>query len=157
MSVDVTATTCEKTEQLNYEFFDRTEDSVTIGLEWDTRQLPFTVKVDLNQTVVASFRDELRGINTYRWQAWNDAAYWCWRHDTNLEEALTWADRSINGGLNGFAANGNLENFLTKARILKKLGRDDEYRQTLNTALELNSSANEYNDFIYYLVGRRGL
>lgn len=152
LSVSVKSASCEKTEQLDYEFSNRTENSVIVSLEWDTIKLPFTVKVDLNKTVVDSFRSELRGVNTYRWQAWNDAANWCLQHDTNLEEALVWADRSANGGYNGFAANKNLINLSTKARILKKLNRNDEADKTIREALTIAAPAYDFNNFIVFLL-----
>ena len=152
LSIEVQATSCEKTEQLDFEFFDRTENSVVIGLEWDTKQLPFTVSVDLEETVVESFRNELRGINTYRWEAWNDAANWCLQQETNLEEALAWANRSIDGGYNGFAADKNLNNLTTKARLLKKLDRNEELSSTIDEAIELSAPAYQFNSFIIFLL-----
>lgn len=152
LRVDVKGTVCEKTEQLDYEFIDRTENSVVIALEWDKLRLPFTVSVDLNTTVVHSFRNELRGVNTYRWQAWNDAANWCLQHDTNLEEALTWVERSINGGYNGFAANKNLTNITTKARILKKLNKTADLQQTILEGTTIHAPPYDFNNFILFLL-----
>ena len=105
---------------------------LVIGLEWEKRRIPFKVEVDLNTTTVESFRSELRGINTYHWQAWNDAALWCLNHNTNLEEALQWANRSINGGYGGFAADKNVTNISTKIRLLKKLDKPEELQNTIN-------------------------
>ncbi|MEO1653409.1 MAG: hypothetical protein AAFU64_07690, partial [Bacteroidota bacterium] len=110
------------------------------------------VSVDLEKTVVNSFRQELRGINTYRWQAWNDAARWCLDHDTNLEEALTWVDRSIRGGYNGFAADKNVTNLSTKARILKKLNRAEEMQATIQEVDEIPYTAYEANTFSIALI-----
>ena len=132
LKVNVSSTICSFSEKLDYEFLSWKDDSVTIGLEWAERRIPFTVSVDLNKTVVDSFRNELRGINTYHWQAWNDAANWCLNHNTNFEEALQWVDRSINGGYGGFAANKNFSNLTTKLMILKKLNKIDLFKNVLN-------------------------
>jgi tetratricopeptide (TPR) repeat protein len=156
LSVDVEAEACPKTEQLDYEFLNRTENSVVVGLEWGEQRLPFTVSVDLNKTVVESFRNELRGLNTYRWEAWNDAAIWCLQHDTNLEEALEWVNRSIHGGFNGFAANKNLANLETKVRLLQKLNRTVELKETVTDALTLEASPYDLNGFSIFLL-RNGL
>ena len=151
LKVDVESTTCTNSKQLDYEFLERTENSVVIGLEWGEKRIPFTVSVDLNKTVVESFRSELRGINTYHWQAWNDAANWCLNHNTNLEEALVWVNRSIDGGFYGFAANKNITNISTKIKILNKLGRTREVNQTIADAKEMivdNRDAYAFGKFL---------
>ena len=152
LSIDVTSVESPFSEQLDFEFLDRTESSLVIGLEWDKRRIPFKVEVDLNKTTVESFRSELRGINTYHWQAWNDAANWCLNHDTNLEEALEWANRSISGGYGGFAADKNLSNLGTKIRLLKKLNKTSELNVTKTEAMQLDVTENEANGFGIFLM-----
>lgn len=143
LKVTVNPDPCTNSEQLDYEFLNRTENTLVIGLEWGEKRIPFTVEVDLNKTVVESFRSELRGINTYHWQAWNDAAKWCLDHDTNLKEALEWANRSINGGYGGFAANKNVSNMETKIKLLDKLNRDKEMQETVTDAKSMLVNAND--------------
>jgi tetratricopeptide (TPR) repeat protein len=153
LKVTVNPETCTKSEQLDYEFLNRTENSVIVGLEWGEKRIPFKVEVDLNKTVVESFRSELRGLNTYRWQAWNDAANWCLNHDTNLEEALEWVNRSINGGLNGFAANKNVTNVGTKMRLLKRLNRTKELQETVVDAKSMIVNEHDANSLnIFFLL-----
>nr|WP_321232861.1 DUF2911 domain-containing protein [uncultured Psychroserpens sp.] len=152
LSVDVTGVPCQKSEQLDYEFINRTENSVVIGLEWGEKRIPFTVSVDLNTSVVESLRSELRGINTYHWQAWDAAANWCLSKNTNLEEALTWAERSINGGYNGFGANKNLTNLTTKARLQQKLNKTEALEQTIAEAISTIGPAYDINTFCMFLL-----
>lgn len=155
LTITVNAEESPFTDKLDYEFYNDSEDQMTIAIEWDKQRLPFQVKVDLNKTVVESLRSELRGINTYHWQAWNDAARWCLNRSVNLEEALRWADRSINGGYGGFAANKNVENITTKANILEKLGRIDEMKTTIQEGLHLSMTANESNNMTFLLLGKK--
>lgn len=131
LRVKVTPTETSFSEQLDYRFINRTDSSVLIALEWGEKRIPFTISVDLNKTVLENFRYELLGINTYRWEAWNDAARWCFDRNVNLEEGLSWANRSINGGYTGFAANKNFTNLSTKARLLVALNREEELNGTL--------------------------
>lgn len=152
LKLKVKAESCPPSEQLDYEFLNRTENSLDIALEWGEKRIPFTIGVDLNKTVIESFRYELLGINTYRWEAWNDAATWCLRHDTNLEEALDWANRSINGGYNGFAANKNASNLGTKARLLQKLGRTLALDQTISELVTTEMNAGETNGTSIFLL-----
>ena len=139
IKINVTAVTCPESEQLDYEFLNRTSNSLVIALEWGKKRIPFKVEVDLNKTVIESLRSELRGINTYHWQAWNDAANWCLRRNTNLEEALEWVNRSINGGYRGFAGNKNWRNLTTKKRILEKLNRTKELQEVEKELQKLNN------------------
>lgn len=134
LRVKVDPETCSMSERLDYEFLNRTPNSVVIGLEWGEKRIPFKVEVDLNKTVVESLRSELRGINTYHWQAWNDAARWCLDHDTNLEEAYEWVNRSINGGYNGFSAHSDVINHVTKINLIAKLGRTEDLQSTIDAA-----------------------
>ncbi|WP_299229243.1 DUF2911 domain-containing protein [uncultured Psychroserpens sp.] len=149
LSIDVKAEPCAFSEKMDFEFLDWTKNSVKIGLEWAEKRIPFNVSIDLNETVLASFRDELRGINTYHWQAWDDAANWCLNQNTNLEEALEWANRSINGGYNGFASNENFTNTSTKLKLLKKLNRTEEANKTVQRLALL-----DYKDYEAYDLSR---
>jgi tetratricopeptide (TPR) repeat protein len=152
LTVNVMSDSISFSEKLDYEFVNWQENKVTIGLEWGHKRIPFEVSVDLNQTVIASFREELRGINTYRWQAWNDAARWCLQHDTNLPEALEWAERSIEGGYNGFAANKNASNLQTKAELLLKLNRQEALKETIEEAINLGMDEQQTNYFSIFLL-----
>lgn len=152
LEVTVTDTATAFSEKLDYEFLPVGEDAMVIALEWADRRIPFRVTVNLAETVVASFRSELRGVNTYQWQAWDDAASWCMRHDTHLEEALTWADRSINGGYEGYAANKNFQNLTTKAQILEKLNRKEELAATISEIMEQPYQAYEANNLSLFLL-----
>jgi len=153
-SIEITPGECDHRENLTYEFLDRTDSTLVVALEWEKKSIPFTVGVDLNKTVIESLHSELLGVNTYRWEAWNDAARWCLNRNTNLEEALEWANRSINGGYNGFAADKNLNNLSTKIEILKALRRDEEARTTMAEALDLPIGnafqANGFGRFLNY-------
>jgi tetratricopeptide (TPR) repeat protein len=152
LAIKVKSEDCPFSEQLDYEFINRTDSTVVIALEWGDKRIPFTVGVDLNKTVVESFRYELLGINTYRWEAWNDAAQWCLNHDTNLEEALAWVNRSINGGYNGFSANRNVTNMTTKAQLQNRLGKTEELNNTISELTAMDMSPGETNGLTIFLL-----
>ncbi len=152
LKVDVQSEDCPFSEQLDYEFINRTDSSLVIALEWGERRIPFTVGVNLNKTVIENFRYELLGINTYRWEAWNDAARWCLNRDTNLEEALSWTNRSINGGYNGFSANKSVTNMTTKAQILNRLNRTTEFDQTIAELSSMDMNPGETNGLTFFLL-----
>ncbi|MBE2231150.1 MAG: DUF2911 domain-containing protein [Chitinophagaceae bacterium] len=121
-------------EWLKYEFTDQTENSAVISLQWEKIIIPFKVEVDYIHTQIASFRQELRTEKGFFWLAWNQAANWCLQRNVNLEEALLWADSatSINfGGDRVFNA------WVTKSKILEKLGRKEEARTVMQKALPI--------------------
>lgn len=152
LKVAVKDTSAAFSEHLTYHFGQRTDSSTTVFLSWGDRQIPFTVSVDLNRTTIERLRRDLNGENTYRWEAWNDAAYWCLSRNTNLEEALSWANRSINGGFGGFAANKNLVNLAIKLRILSALGREQEVNEGIQEGFSLDFTLDEARSFTPMLL-----
>ena len=93
--VQVTPVPAEPTERLLYTFDDPTDHSVTLSLRWGSLRVPIKLDIDTKQVVVRSLRDQLRGLQQFFPEGWNAAAGWCLRNDVNLDEAMTWADRSI--------------------------------------------------------------
>ena len=53
-------------EWLKYEFLNETENSATIGLEWEKMMIPFKVEVDYVKTQLESFRRELRSEKSFQ-------------------------------------------------------------------------------------------
>lgn len=136
-------------EQLDFEFKNRTDSSLQIAIEWEKLSIPFTISIDLTQTTVESFRYQLLGASTYAWEAWDAAARWCLNHNTNLDEALAWSDRSISGGYGGYASITNFTNLSTKSSILWALGKKQESDDIMKQAIPLMD--NVQND---YWVGK---
>jgi tetratricopeptide (TPR) repeat protein len=124
------------TERLTYEFLDQTDRAATIALRWERWKIPFRVEIDLEQTVIASFRNELRGERGFQWQAWNQAAAYALRHGFNLNEALSWAEKSIREPYVGEA---NFTTLSTKAELLERLGRSTEAAAVRREAVELGT------------------
>jgi len=125
-------------EWLKYEFTNETENAATVNLMWEKLDIPFRVEVDLNKTQVASFRRELQTDIGFFWLAWQTAAQWCVDHNTNLEEALLWADTSTNPNILGQR---NFQSLSTKAQVLAKLGRDKEAEDVMKDALPMATMA----------------
>jgi tetratricopeptide (TPR) repeat protein len=138
-------------EWLKYEFLNETENSATIGLEWEKLLIPFKVEVDYINTQLASFRRELRSDKAFTWEAWNQAAQWCIQKNTNLDQALLWADSATSdnfGGERSFAP------WSTRAQLLDKLGRSAEALEIMNKALPLGD-ATEVHLYARQLLGQK--
>jgi hypothetical protein len=123
-------------EWLRYEFSNQTETSATVSLQWEKLSIPFTVTVDLLKTQVEMFRNELRTDKGFFWLGWQTAAQWCVDHNTNLEEALLWADTATNPNVLG---NRNFTSLSTKAQVLKKLNRTAEAAAIMKEAIPLGN------------------
>src|SRR5215831_1796854 len=127
--------TDQSVEWLKYEFTNQTLSTATILLQWEKVAIPFTVGVDVIKTQLASFRKELRGDKALPgyWQPWNQAAAFCLANNTNLEEALKWADSSTSRIFDGSR---NFEAWQVKSAILDSLGRKNEASVALKKAFE---------------------
>ncbi len=123
-------------EWLKYEFMNETENTAIIALQWEKLSIPFKIEVDYLKDQVESFRRELRTEKGFMWESWDQAAQWCVQHNTNLEQALVWADTATSttfGGEKSFQA------WSTKAQILQKMGRNAEAAKAMESGLPFGS------------------
>lgn len=123
-------------EWLKYEFMNETESGATIALIWEKMIIPFKVETDLVKNQIQSYRQELQTRKGFRWEAWNEAALYAVQKNTNLEEALLWADSATS---TTFGGNTQFQAWSTKAQVLEKLGRSKEAEEIMNKYLPLAS------------------
>ncbi len=83
------------TERLAWSFDEPTGDGATLTLRWEKLKASVPIGVDTKAVTLAGIKEQLRGLPRFGWQGWNGAAAWCLRNKTNLDEAMTWADRSV--------------------------------------------------------------
>jgi tetratricopeptide (TPR) repeat protein len=112
----------------------QTENAATIALLWERLIIPFKVETAYVKDQIASFQNELRTDKGFTWQTWNQAAQWSLQHDTNLEQALQWADSAL-GPI--FGGNTQFGPKATKAQLLQKMGRGDEATALMKQATPL--------------------
>lgn len=112
------------TEYLTYTFTERKLDTATVALEWENLRVPFQIAVpNVDEIYLARIRDELRSSAGFSWQNWNAAAQFALNRNTNLEEALVWAESAISAP---FIGQENFTTLSTKARLLTAVGRTEE-------------------------------
>jgi tetratricopeptide (TPR) repeat protein len=116
-------------EALEYEFENLKPDSTAVTLKWEKLGVPFTVSINDADQTLQDIRAQMKGAGQFAWQAPDQAAQFCLTKKTNLDEALRWADLSIQN-------EERFENLSTKADILKALNRPDEAKKTWDQALE---------------------
>ncbi len=119
-------------EALMYEFDDVKKDSAAVTLLWEKLAVPFTVHVDLLETVQQSMKNQLRGSAQYVWGGWDEAASFLLTNKGNLDDALKYENNSIQ-------AEERFENLLGKAHILESLGRNDEAKAPRDKALAMGT------------------
>lgn len=116
-------------EALEFEFEDLKPDSTAVTLKWEKLGIPFTVSVNDADQTLQNIRAQMKGGGQFAWQAPDQAAQFCLTRKIDLDEALRWADLSIQN-------EERFENLSTKADILKALNRPDEAKATWTKALE---------------------
>jgi predicted negative regulator of RcsB-dependent stress response len=115
-------------EALEFEFEDLKPTSTAVTLKWDKVAIPFTVSVNEADQTLQNIRAQMKGAGQFAWQAPDQAAQFCLTNKINLDEALKWANLSIQN-------EERFENLSTKADILKALNKQDEAKATWDKAL----------------------
>lgn len=130
LRVSVKPMPVEMHNALRYEFDELQPDSAVVKLEWEKLAVPFKVSVNVDEVVQASLKKQLRGLSQYNWMSWNDAANYWLTEKKDLNDGLTFADKSIEN-------EDRFDNELTKSKILASLGRKDEAEASQAKALKL--------------------
>jgi tetratricopeptide (TPR) repeat protein len=117
---------------LTYDFDALQPDSAVVVMEWEKVAVPFKVSVDVHDVVEASLKNQLRNLSQYSWISWDDAATYLVAEKTDLDDALKYANKSIEN-------EDRYENEMTKAQALKALNRKDDAAMAEKKALELAS------------------
>ncbi len=124
----------ESVERLKYEFGEQTESSAVLSLQWEKVKIPFKISVDLQKLQIEAFRREFNSGMFYRyWQNMHTAANYCLVNNINLEEGLSWADRSINT----FFGEANFLTLSTYAGLLEKFNRKKEADSLMQKAIPM--------------------
>ena len=90
----------------------------------------------------------MRTDKGFRWNAWNQAANFALQNNTNLEEALMWANKSVS---EPFIGEKNFVTLSTKAQILSKLNRQAEADSAMREAMPL-ANMNQLHNYARQLV-----
>jgi tetratricopeptide (TPR) repeat protein len=137
--VTVTPRSGEHWEWLEYGFEDVTKNSAEAQLRWEKLVVPFKVEVDADAVVLQNIRNELRNLQGFFWQGWNQAANYCMQNNMNHDEAIQWADRSI-----GF--NKNVANMSTKSRLLLQKENTAEAEKMMQETVDFAKQTGQEND-----------
>jgi Protein of unknown function (DUF2911) len=117
---------------LTYDFDQLQPDSAVVVLEWEKIAVPFKVSVNVHELVEASLKKQLRGLSQYTWMSWDDAANYLLAEKVDLDDALTYANKSIE-------VEDRFDNEMTKSKVLVALNRKDDAAVAQKKALALAS------------------
>lgn len=132
LEVQVDTKAIPHTEQLTYLFEEVDATSAVVVLNWEKKQIPFKVEVDVPKVVLADIRNKLQDSPGFNRQTWEQAAGYALNNGGDLEEALGW----INGAIAGqFFSQKNFNNMSVKAGILTKQGKTAESNAVMDEAL----------------------
>ncbi|MCP5054474.1 MAG: DUF2911 domain-containing protein [bacterium] len=144
LRVKVKAKEAPHREWLAFDFTGREKDSVVASLNWEKLSVPFKIGVDLEATVIANLKNQLRSLPWYYWQGTYNAAKYCHDNDFNLEEALTWADRSV-------TTKELFNNVHLKSQLLAKLGKTEESKKVMAHADKI-ATEQDLTNYAYSLA-----
>jgi tetratricopeptide (TPR) repeat protein len=130
LRVDVKPQSGAEQNALLYEFDDLQPESAVATLKWSTVAVPFKIGVDVNKYAVESIHKQLRGLERFTWDGWDDAATYMLENGQDLNEALADSDRSIQ-------VEERFDNLITKSRVLEAMHRDDDAKATRQKALAM--------------------
>ncbi len=137
LRVTVKPQPAELHDALTYDFDDVKPDSTVVTMRWDKVAVPFKVEVKVDDIVAASIPRQIRGLNQYYWEGWDEAANYFLTNKTHLEEALKDEDQSIQ-------LEERFDNLMTKSQILEAMGRKDDATVARNQALDKASAQQLY-------------
>lgn len=137
-------------EYLKYEFTEHKEKYCVIAMQWEKLSVPFKVDVDVDNIVLARIREELNTRKGFTPALILQATQYCFNKNINLEEALQWSIRAIDGvgGQKTFVTLRNL------ATAYEKLNRIPNADSTMNEAL-LIATANQYTAYGRQLISQK--
>ena len=147
LRVNVKPRAADMHNALTYDFDNLQKDSAVVELEWEKVAVPFKVAVDVHDVVEASLKKQLRNLSQYTWMSWDNAANYLLAEKIDLDEALTYANKSIEN-------EDRYETEMTKSQVLAALHRKDEAATAEKKALELASPL-QIHQYARQLLGEK--
>ncbi len=132
LRVNVKPKPAEMHNALEFDFDELQPDSATVKLKWEKIEVPFKVAVDVHERVRESLKKQLRTLSRYTWMSWDDAANYLLAEKIDLNDALAYAEKSIEN-------EDRFENEITKSKVLTALNRQSEAAAAQKRALELGT------------------
>ncbi|MCK7590732.1 DUF2911 domain-containing protein [Subsaxibacter sp. CAU 1640] len=151
LRVDVNTKSIPHVEQLTYEFLEVKPSSAIIALNWEKKQIPFKIEVDLNKTVVAEIKEKLQNQEGFNRQTWEQAATFVLNNGGDYKEAESWIDNAIEGQ---FYSQKTFNNLALKAQLERKQGNEQAYAKIMDEAMGM-ATENQLNLLGYQMLNAK--
>jgi tetratricopeptide (TPR) repeat protein len=140
-------------EQLSYDFTEVTKDSAVLALSWEKKRIPIPIKVQTNDIVVASLKQELSGAKGFQSQSWVTATGYLLSNNLDTNLALDWSKEAVSGRT---AGERNFNTLSNEATVLEKMGKPDEAKPLMDEALKTGTAVqiHQYARFLL-TMGRK--
>jgi Protein of unknown function (DUF2911) len=137
-------------EWLKYEFIEQREKYCVVAMQWEKLSVPFRIDVDVDNIALARIREELTSRKGFTPALILTATQFCFNKNINLEEALLWSKKAIDG-------QGGQKTYITLrnlATAYEKLNRIPEADSTMTEALTI-ATANQYTAYSRILITQK--
>ncbi|MFI5166086.1 MAG: DUF2911 domain-containing protein [Thermoanaerobaculales bacterium] len=114
-------------------------DSVTVALNWEKLEVPFTVHVATVPKVLAAARKAVAEAKPDDWRTPYRAAVFCLDNNVGLDEAKAWIDKSV-------AIKETMANLSAKARLLALQGQKADAIAMAKKAIQVGKAADPKAD-----------
>lgn len=151
LRVDVTTYSIPHTELLTFDFKDVDATSTTAVLNWEKKQIPFKIEVDVTNIVMADIKNKLKSQLGFNRQTWENAARFALNNGGDLEVALVWVNNTIEGQ---FYSQKTFNNLALKGQILNKQGKKEAYAKLMDEASAM-ANMNQLNNLGYQMLGAK--
>lgn len=122
LRVKVTINEIAHTELLTYQFTAVDATSAMVALQWEKKEIPFTIGFDVTSIVMDDIANKLRDQTGFSRQVWEDAAQYAFSAG-NMEKALSWINNAQEGW---FFSQKTFANAQIKSAILNQMGKPNE-------------------------------
>ncbi len=119
-------------ERLGYNFTERSANNLVAVLDWADVRVPFKIEFDVVQIVIENAKVELEGQTGNSGIGYMQLASYCLQNNTNLDEAMTWAENSI-------SIKKTFSNLRVKADLLSKKGQHVAAEKIMNEAFPIGN------------------
>lgn len=133
-------------ERMSFTFDAPDNESTTVSIRWADLRVPFKVAVDADAQTYAAIQNQLKGLAQFSWQGWNQAANWALQVEDHFEEAIGWADQSIQ-------IEERFDNLFTKVQLLEKTGETAQAAEIMKGALAM-ANAGQLHNYARQLIGQ---
>lgn len=132
-------------ESMTFDIAEITDNSCKIELKWENTMVSFNVEMDVDSKVMADIDQAMKGVSS---STYYQAARYYLEHDKDLNKALEWINKSMEGGNDKFWM------LRQKALILAKLER---YKDAVDTANASIAKAKEANNSDYVRMNEKSI